>query len=75
LRSIVDVVRAARLWHGRFHRRYQSLLCGEGCPTVVDGLAKNGDPIDHDMVIVNLANLGIHRLSSAASPAPTPCSA
>jgi hypothetical protein len=67
VRSIVDVVRPARLWHGRVQRRYQSLLCGDGDRTVVDDLAKNGDPIDHNMVVVNLANLGIHRLTSVAS--------
>jgi hypothetical protein len=64
LRSVVDVVHPARLWHGHFHHRYQSVLHGEGFRTVVDGLGKNGDPIDNNMVVVNLAALGSHRLSS-----------
>ncbi|WP_084229400.1 metallophosphoesterase family protein [Mycobacterium sherrisii] len=65
LRSVVDAVRPARLWHGHFHHRYQSILYGEGYRTVVDGLGKNGGPIDNNMVVVNLAELGAHRLSSA----------
>lgn len=64
LRSIVDVVRPARLWHGHFHHRYQSILYGDGYRTVVDGLGKNGDPIDNNMVVVNLPDLGFHRLST-----------
>jgi hypothetical protein len=66
LRSIVDVVRPARLWHGHFHHRYQSLLQGQGYRTVVDGLGRNGDPIDNNMVVVNLADLGCHRLATDA---------
>ena len=65
LRCIVDAVRPARLWHGHFHHRYRSLLHGQGYRTVVDGLGKNGDPIDNNMVVVNLADLGFHRLSTA----------
>ena len=65
LRSIVDAVRPARLWHGHFHHRYQALLDGGAYRTVIDGLGKNGDPVDNNMVVVNLAALGWHRLSSA----------
>jgi len=68
LRSIVDVVRPARLWHGHFHHRYQALLKADGYRTIVDGLGKNGDPIDNNMVVVNLADLGWHRLSTAPTP-------
>ena len=64
LRFIVDAVRPARLWHGHFHHRYQSLLHGGDYRTVVDGLGKNGDPVDNNMVVVNRANLGYHRLSA-----------
>jgi len=74
LRSIVDGVRPARLWHGHFHHRYQALLDGGGYRTVVDGLGRNGDPIDNNMVVVNVADLGWHRLSSGASVSPA-CSA
>ena len=70
LRSVVDAVRPGRLWHGHFHHRYQSVLCGDGYRTVVDGLAKNGGPIDNNMVVVNLAELGFHRLSSRDSARP-----
>lgn len=71
LRSVVDAVRPGRLWHGHFHRRYQAVLQGQGYRTVVDGLGKNIEPIDNNMVVVNLAELGVHRLSrpQAASPA------
>lgn len=51
LRSIVDVVRPARLWHGHFHHRYRALLDGGYYRTIVDGLGKNGDPIDNHMVV------------------------
>jgi hypothetical protein len=74
LRSIVDAVRPARLWHGHFHHRYQSMLYGDGYCTVVDGLSKNGDPIDNNMVVVNLPELGFHRLSTGTN-AHRPCSA
>lgn len=40
LRSVVDMVRPARLWHGHFHHRYQAVLQGNGYRTVVDGLGK-----------------------------------
>ncbi|QLL05346.1 metallophosphoesterase family protein [Mycobacterium vicinigordonae] len=70
LRSVVDLTRPARLWHGHFHHRYQALLRGDGYRTVVDGLGKNGDPIDNNMVVVNLAELGAHRLSSGAGTRP-----
>jgi hypothetical protein len=74
LRSIVDVVAPSRLWHGHFHRRYRSLLEGDGYRTVVDGLGRNGDPVDNNMVVVKVAELGFHRL--AATPArPRPRSA
>ncbi len=67
LRSVVDAVRPGRLWHGHFHHRYQSLLRGDGYRTMVDGLGKNGDPIDNNMVVVNLAEPGFHRLSAGVS--------
>jgi hypothetical protein len=70
LRSVVDAVRPGRLWHGHFHHRYQSVLCGDGYRTVVDGLGKNGDPIDNNMVVVNLPELGFHRLSAGESERP-----
>lgn len=63
LRSIVDAVRPTRLWHGHFHHRYQALLDGDGYRTVIDGLGRNRDPIDNDMVVINLAQLGHHRLA------------
>jgi hypothetical protein len=66
LRMIVDAVRPARLWHGHFHHRYRTLLEGEGYCTVVDGLGKNGDPIDNNMVVVNLRELGFHRFAAVA---------
>jgi hypothetical protein len=69
LRSIVDVARPARLWHGHFHHRYRAVLDGDYYRTVIDGLGKNGDPIDNNMVVVNLADLGFHRFA-ASSPAP-----
>jgi hypothetical protein len=69
LRSIVDVVRPVRLWHGHFHQRYRAVLDGGHYRTVIDGLGKNGDPIDNNMVVVNLADLGFHHFSAGA---PTP---
>ncbi|OCB56105.1 metallophosphatase [Mycobacterium malmoense] len=62
LRSVVEVVRPVRLWYGHFHHRHQAVLYGDGYRTVVDGLGRNGDPIDNNMVVVNLAELGFHRL-------------
>jgi hypothetical protein len=70
LRSVVDLVRPGRLWHGHFHHRYQSVLFGDGYRTVVDGLGKNGGPIDNNMVVVNLPELGFHRLSTGETPRP-----
>ncbi|HEX2402959.1 MAG TPA: metallophosphatase, partial [Mycobacterium sp.] len=74
LRSIVDTVRPARLWHGHFHHRYQALLGGRGYRTVIDGLGRNGDPIDNNMVVLNVSALGSHRLVSGPMTA-TACSA
>lgn len=62
LRSIVDEVRPARLWHGHFHHRYRTVLDGGAFRTIVDGLGKNGDPIDNNMVVLNRADIGAHRL-------------
>jgi hypothetical protein len=70
LRGIVDAVAPRRLWHGHFHHRYQGLLHGAGYRTVVDGLGRNGDPIDNNMVVVNLADLGWHRLAVGADEQP-----
>jgi hypothetical protein len=68
LRSIVDAVRPARLWHGHFHHRYQALLDGGGgYRTIVDGLGKNGDQLDNNMVVLNVADVGWHRLSSTTT--------
>jgi Calcineurin-like phosphoesterase len=75
LRSVVDIVCPVRLWHGHFHHRYQAVLHGDDYRTVVDGLGKNGDPIDNNMVVLNLAGLGFHRLSSRCFVAQTPSSA
>jgi len=72
LRAVVDVVRPVRLWHGHFHHRYQAVLHGDGYRTVVDGLGKNVEPIDNNMVVLNLAGLGFHRLSSRCFASPTP---
>jgi hypothetical protein len=69
LRTIVDTVRPARLWHGHFHHRYRALLDGDGYRTIVDGLGKNGNPIDNNMVVINVADVGWHRLSSTATAA------
>ncbi|EPQ77224.1 metallophosphoesterase [Mycobacterium marinum] len=71
LRCVVDAVRPGRLWHGHFHHRYQAVLHGQGYRTVVDGLSKNGHPIDNNMVVVNLAALGSHRLSSRGTDRPS----
>ena len=62
LRSIVDAVRPHRLWHGHFHVRHQAVLDGAGYRTVVDGLGKNRYPIENNLVVVDLAALGFHRL-------------
>ncbi len=72
LRSVVDAVRPARLWHGHFHHRYQAVLRGDGYRSVIDGLGKNGNPIDNNMVVVNLVDLGAHRLSSQGHTRPAP---
>lgn len=74
LRAIVDAVQPARLWHGHFHHRYQALLDGGRYRTVIDGLGKNAEPIDNNMVVVNLTMLGYHRLSCTPST-PGACSA
>lgn len=66
LRRVVDQVRPARLWHGHFHQRHQALLEGAGYRAVVDGLGKNNDPLDNNLVVVNLPDLGHHRWSSRA---------
>lgn len=69
LRSIVDVVQPIRLWHGHFHHRYRTILNGGFYRTVVDGLGKNGDPIDNNLVVVNLADLGsYHGVAHAEHP-------
>ncbi|WP_458682712.1 metallophosphoesterase family protein [Prescottella equi] len=63
LRQIVDRVQPHRLWHGHFHRRYQALLDGGDYRTVVDGLGRDKDPIDNNMVVINLANVARHSAS------------
>lgn len=70
LRTIVDAAQPSRLWHGHFHHRYRASLDGGTYRTVIDGLGRNGDPIDNNMVVVNLADLGWHRLSSHADEPP-----
>jgi Calcineurin-like phosphoesterase len=75
LRSVVDVVCPVRLWHGHFHHRYQGVLHGDDYRTVVDGLGKNGDPIDNNMVVLNMAAIGFHRLSTRCFEAQAPSSA
>jgi hypothetical protein len=64
LRAIVDQVRPRRLWHGHFHHRYQSLLDGGDYRTVVDGLGRDKDPIDNNLVVVNLDDLARHSAAS-----------
>ncbi|MFC7752285.1 metallophosphoesterase [Tsukamurella soli] len=66
LRRLVDQVRPARLWHGHYHRRYQSVLDAGAYRTVVDGLGRDKQPIDNNMVVVPLGALGAHRASRAA---------
>ncbi|WP_018600055.1 metallophosphoesterase [Mycobacterium sp. 155] len=75
LRSIVDAVRPARLWHGHFHHRYRALLTGPDYRTVIDGLGKNGNPIDNNMVAVNLDELGHHRFSFTGDESASPSTA
>ena len=62
LRQIVDSVRPRRLWHGHFHHRYQAILEGTDYRTVVDGLGRDKGPIDNNMVVINLDDLGRHRI-------------
>lgn len=65
LRGIVDVVRPARLWHGHFHYRYQSVLDDGEYRTVIDGLGRDKQPIDNNLVVVNLTHLDAPRPVSA----------
>uniref|UniRef100_UPI003F658D44 metallophosphatase n=1 Tax=Rhodococcus opacus TaxID=37919 RepID=UPI003F658D44 len=58
LRGIVDIVQPTRLWHGHFHYRYQSVLDGAGYRTVIDGLGRDKQPIDNNLVVANLTALG-----------------
>ncbi|HEY5858171.1 MAG TPA: metallophosphatase [Aldersonia sp.] len=67
LRHIVDAVRPRRLWHGHFHFRYQSILNGNDYHTVVDGLGRDGDPIDNNMVVVNVEDLARNMATTQAS--------
>lgn len=60
LRDIVDQVRPKRLWHGHFHHRYQAQLDGDEYRTTIDGLGKNDDLIDNNMVVLNLPALAGH---------------
>ncbi|WP_236054692.1 hypothetical protein [Mycobacterium sp. SM1] len=52
----------------------QSMPYGDGYCTVMDGVSKYGDPIDNNMVVVNLPELGFHRLGTGTN-AHSPCSA
>ncbi|MEU6562826.1 metallophosphoesterase [Nocardia nova] len=70
LRAIVDRVQPKRLWHGHFHHRYQSMLYGDGYRTVVDGLGRDSDPIDNNMVVVNLPALADHSSRTRHGTAP-----
>lgn len=67
LREIVDGVRPRRLWHGHFHHRYQALLDGGSYRTVVDGLGRDKDPIDNNMVVIDLSALGQHSAAGAVA--------
>lgn len=64
LRQIVDRVRPHRLWHGHFHQRYQSILDGGVYRTVVDGLGRDKDPIDNNMIVINLTNVANHNANA-----------
>ncbi|WP_241962169.1 metallophosphoesterase [Rhodococcus opacus] len=57
LRRIVDAVRPQRLWHGHFHHRYQTVLDGVDYRTTVDGLGRDTDPIDDNMVVIDASRL------------------
>lgn len=69
LRAIVDRVQPHRLWHGHFHQRYHTVTDGPGYRTVIDGLGRNGDPVDNNMVVVPLAVLGTHPRARRHGPA------
>ncbi|MEV0948646.1 metallophosphoesterase [Rhodococcus sp. NPDC049939] len=63
LRYVVDQVRPGRLWHGHFHHRYRTILDGSDYRTVIDGLGRDNSPIDNNMVVVNLHEVGSHPVS------------
>ena len=67
VREIVDAVRLNRLWHGHFHCRYRTALNAAGYRAVVDGPGGTHDPIDIDLVVVDLADLGFHRHSGPSA--------
>ncbi|WP_084385699.1 metallophosphoesterase family protein [Rhodococcus sp. WMMA185] len=60
LRFVVDRVRPCRLWHGHFHHRYRTILEGADYRTVIDGLGRDNNPIDNNMVVLNLGDVGFH---------------
>ncbi|WP_084721801.1 metallophosphoesterase family protein [Rhodococcus marinonascens] len=60
LRYVVDRVRPCRLWHGHFHHRYRTMLDGADYRTVIDGLGRDNGPIDNNMVVFNLREIGSH---------------
>ncbi|WP_018179480.1 metallophosphoesterase family protein [Jongsikchunia kroppenstedtii] len=66
LRRLVDQVQPNRLWHGHYHRRYQFVLDADGYRTVIDGLGRDKQPIDNNMVVIPMAALGTHRATRIA---------
>ncbi|MDG3016454.1 metallophosphoesterase [Speluncibacter jeojiensis] len=67
LRFIVDNVQPHRLWHGHFHHRHRAILEGSDYRTVIDGLGRDKEPIDNNMVVVKLSELGAHHASRRLS--------
>ncbi|NLU84294.1 metallophosphoesterase [Rhodococcus sp. HNM0569] len=58
MRRVVDAVRPNRLWHGHFHERFHTVLVGRDYRTVVDGLGRDRQPVDNNMVVMPLDRLG-----------------
>lgn len=57
LRSVVDEVVPARLWHGHFHVRHDAVLHGAGYMTAVTGLNDNTGPWHENVQLIDVATL------------------
>ncbi|NMO04498.1 metallophosphatase [Gordonia sp. TBRC 11910] len=69
LAAIMAAASPDRLWHGHYHYRYESYVITDGGHRVlVNGLGRDKDPIDNNLVVSQLSALAGTSARAASSP-------